>query len=83
MPTVDVNSTVDELSMYPAEVESLAAGTSLWKSQKPVGRKRTLGTMDGIRNCHARRLLLDRPILQEYDASTVEELGLNPAGFGN
>ena len=26
--------------------------------------------------------LLARPILQEYDASTVEELGMNPAESG-
>ena len=47
---------------------------------------------DGRTCGNARRWLLARPILQEYDAFTVEELGVNPvnqfsnltdSGFGN
>ena len=38
--------------------------------------------MDGIRNCYGRRLVAVSPILQEYDASTVE-LAMNPAEFEN
>ncbi len=38
--------------------------------------------MDGIRNCDRRRWLLARPILQEYDAFTVDEVAVNPAESG-
>ena len=39
--------------------------------------------VDGKRAATDDARLLARPILQEYDASTVDELGVNPAEFGN
>ena len=38
--------TVDELASHPAEFWNLANRTTLWKSQKRVGRNRTLHNTD-------------------------------------
>ena len=38
--------------------------------------------MDGISNCYGSCYVAARPILQEYDASTMNELAKNPAEFG-
>ena len=44
-------STEDEPAVNPAELESQQLGTTLWKSQKLVGGRRTLGIGDVPSEC--------------------------------
>ncbi len=59
----------------------------MWKSQKPVGSDAKLFKLDGVNPASFQPVvvvaarLLASPILQEYDASTVE-LNVHPAEFG-
>ena len=46
----------------------------MWKSQKPVGGKRTLAQWMGLAIATVAARLLASPILQEYDAVTIGEL---------
>ena len=68
-----------ELAVHPAEFAKL--GTTLWKSQKRVGGKRTLAQLLAFAIATVAARLLASPILQEYDASAVE-LDMNPAESG-